>query len=76
MMKKRVLKKRMMILKTKMILILTKMKIKKNKFIPDAVVLKDQIININHYLDNHVEVGTPFSSNKIKHLSKKCKENN
>ena len=38
--------------------------------------LQDQIININHYLDNYNEMGTPFSSNKIKDLSKKQKQNN
>ena len=48
----------------------------KNEFIPDVVILQDQIININHYLDHYNEVGTPFFSNKIKKLSKKLKQNN
>ena len=47
-----------------------------NEFIPDVIILQDQIININHYLDNFNEVSTPFSSNKIKYLSKKRKQNN
>ena len=37
-----------------------------NEFIPGAVILQDQIIDINHYLDNYNKVGTPFSSNNIK----------
>ena len=32
-----------------------------NEFIPDAIILQDQIININHYLDNCNDVGTLFS---------------
>ena len=31
-----------------------------NEFILDAVILQDPIININHYLDNYNELGTPF----------------
>ena len=42
-----------------------------NEFIPDAVILQDQIISINHYLDNYIEVSAPFSSKKIKYLYKK-----
>ena len=47
-----------------------------NEFIPDVIILQDQMINMNHYLDNFNEVSTPFSSNKIKYLSKKRKQNN
>ena len=47
-----------------------------NEFILDAVILQNQIINIDHYLHNYNEGGIPFSSNKIKYLSKKWKQNN
>ena len=47
-----------------------------HEVIPDAVILQDQMIYIDYYLDNYNEVGTHFSSNKIKYLSKKWNQNN